>query len=272
MNNTKEGIMKDLFSVKGKTVVITGGSRGIGLMMARGFVENGAKVYITSRKADACRKAAAELSQAGGACMAIPSDLSREEGVKAFAAELKQREKKLDVLINNAGKTWGAPLEFFPDNGWDSVFAVNLKSVFNLTRECIPLLAAAGNPDDPSRIINIGSVAAYLTDSMSAYSYGTSKAAVHHLTKTLARELAPQYITVNAIAPGRFPTAMTVYVTSDKARYDAELAAIPLHRYGKPEDIAGLAVFLASRAASFMTGNIIPLDGGSLISGKVLEG
>lgn len=260
--------MKDLFSVRGKTVVITGGSRGIGLMMARGFVENGARVYITSRKVEACQKAAAELNSAGGTCIAIPSDLSGEEGVKAFAAELKQREQKLDVLINNAGRTWGAPLDLFPGKGWDSVFAVNLQSVFNLTRECIPLLEAAGSQDDPARVINIGSIAAYITESMSAYSYGTSKAAVHHLTKTLARELAPKYITVNAIAPGRFPSAMTVYVTSDKARYEAELASIPLHRYGKQEDIAGLAVFLASRAASFMTGNIIPLDGGSLISGK----
>lgn len=260
--------MKDLFSVKGKTVVITGGTRGIGMMMARGFVENGAKVYITSRKADACKKAEKELTETGGTCIAIPSDLSREEGVKAYAAEIKQREKKLDVLINNAGTAWGATLEQFPDKAWDSVFALNLKAVFNLTRELLPLLEAAGNPDNPSRIINIGSIGAYLTDSMSAYSYGTSKAAVHLLTQTLARELAPKHILVNAIAPGRFPSGMTSYVIQDKPKYEAELASIPLHRYGKPEEIAGLAIFLASKASSFMTGDIIPIDGGTLISGK----
>jgi NAD(P)-dependent dehydrogenase (short-subunit alcohol dehydrogenase family) len=261
--------MIDLFNVKNKIAVITGGSRGIGFMMAKGFITHGAKVYITSRKAEVCQKAAETLSALGGECIAIPSDLSKEEGIKHFAEEFKKHEDTLHILINNAGKAWAAPLTEFPDSAWDSVFAINLKSVFNLTREMIPFLKAAGSSDDPARVINIGSVAGEVAASMEAYSYGTSKAAVHHLTRILARELAPMHINVNAIAPGRFPSDMTTNVMNDKEAYAAELATIPMHRFGKEEDVAGTAIFLASPSSAYMTGNIIPLDGGHRISGNI---
>ncbi|MBU3915472.1 SDR family oxidoreductase [bacterium] len=257
--------MEDLFSVKGKVVLITGGSRGIGLMMAKGFVKAGARVYISSRNAAKCQEVSAELS-AVGTCMSIPADLSSEEGVKNLAVEFGLRETKLDVLINNSGAAWGAPLVSFPQKGWDKILSLNLVSIFNLTKELLPQLEQAGSTESPSRIINIGSIAAISTNSMEAYSYGTSKAAVHQLTRMLAKELAPKHITVNAIAPGRFPSKMTEYVMADKKTYDAEVESIPLKRWGQPDDIAGLSIFLASHAGAFLTGNIIPLDGGTLIA------
>ena len=257
--------MNDLFSIEGKSALITGGSRGIGLMMAKGYVHAGAKVYISSRKADICRKVAEELSKEG-TCIALPADLTKDEDLKALGDQLKAKEEKLDVLINNAGKGWEASLETFPEIGWDSVFNINVKAIFKLTRELLPLLTAAGTHENPARIINIGSVAADISDSMETYSYGVSKAGVHWLTKSLAREFAERHITVNAIAPGRFPSQMTAEVMQNKEQYEAEVKVIPLHRWGKETDIAGLSIFLASPSASYITGTIIPIDGGFRIA------
>ncbi len=262
--------MNDLFSLKGKTALVTGGSRGLGLMIARGYVMSGAKVYIASRKAQACERAASELSRQG-TCIALPADLSTEEGVKALVSDFGSRESRLDILVNNAGKAWGAPLEEYPDHAWDTVMSVNVKAVFNLTRDLLPFLKKSGTAGVPARIINIGSIAAFVAESMSAYAYGASKAAIHQVTCMLAKELADDHITVNAIAPGRFPSQMTTYVIENREAYEAELKNIPLHRYGEPEDIAGLAICLASRAGAYMTGNIIPLDGGALLVGGGLS-
>lgn len=254
--------MKELFSIEGKTALITGGSRGIGLMMARGFVESGAKVYISSRKRDVCHQVAEELSKRG-TCIAIPADVSTDEGLQELVTGYTEKEQQLDVLINNAGKGWEAPLESFPDKGWDSVMNINVKSIFKLTRALLPQLEAAGSFEEPSRIINIGSIAADSHNAINLYSYGASKSAIHWLTQALATEFGPRHITVNAIAPGRFPSAMTAQVMANKEQYDAEIAAIPLHRWGKDKDIAGLSIFLASPAAAFITGAIVPLDGGT---------
>ncbi|MFH2132375.1 MAG: SDR family oxidoreductase [bacterium] len=254
--------MKERFSIDGKTVLITGGSRGIGLMMARGYVQAGARVYISSRNAEVCGREADTLS-AEGTCIALPADITTDEGVTYLAQQLAQKEEKLDVLINNAGKGWEASLETFPDIGWDAIMNINVKAVFKLTRELLPQLEAAGSHENPSRVINIGSIAAEGYNSMELYSYGASKSAVHWLTKTLAREFGPRHITVNAIAPGRFPSKMTAPVMADRDRYNAEVAAIPLRRWGQEADIAGLSIFLASPAAAFITGAIIPLDGGT---------
>ncbi len=254
--------MDNLFSIEGKSALITGGSRGIGLMMARGYVRSGARVYISSRKADVCRKVAEELSKEG-TCMALPADVTTDEGLDDLVSQLQEKEKTLDVLINNAGKGWEAPLEAFPDKGWDTVMNINVKSIFNLTRALLPRLEAAGSHENPARVINIGSIAADIHNSYNLYSYGASKSAIHWLTKTLATEFGTRHITVNAIAPGRFPSAMTAPVMADKDRYDAEVSAIPLRRWGEENDIAGLSIFLASPAAAFITGAIIPLDGGT---------
>lgn len=254
--------MTELFTVEGKTVLITGGSRGIGLMMAKGFVNAGARVYISSRKTDVCEQVAGELSKIG-TCEALPADVTTDEGLEDLVARYSKQEQSLDVLINNAGKGWEAPLESFPDHGWDSVMNINVKSIFKLTRALLPLLEAAGNFEQPARVINIGSIAAETHQAMNLYSYGASKSAIHWLTKTLACEFGTRHITVNAIAPGRFPSAMTAPVMADKERYDAEVSAIPLRRWGEEKDIAGLSIFLASPAAAFITGAIIPLDGGT---------
>ena len=252
--------MQDLFSVAGKTALVTGGSRGIGLMIARGFVEAGARVYISSRKAEVCDRVAAELAGAG-TCMSLPADLSTEAGARALADALAAREEKLDVLVNNAGANWGAPLAEYPDSAWDKVLALNVKSVFHLSRFLLPLLEQAARPGDPARIINIGSIDGLHVPVLETYAYSASKAAVHHLTRVLARRLAPR-ITVNAVAPGPFESKMTAFMLdSPEARGTVE-QMVPLGRIGRPDDVAGLTRFLASRAGSYLTGTVIPLDGG----------
>ena len=263
--------LESLFSVDGKIAVVTGGSRGIGEMIAAGFLANGVKVYISSRKADVCAATAERLMQDhGGECIALPADLSTLEGIDALTAELTGREDRLDILVNNAGASWGAPLEEFPEVGWDKVMDTNVKGVFFLTQRLLPLLEAAGTADDPARVINIGSIDGLKTPVFDTFSYGPSKAAVHALTKQLAAQLAPRQIICNAIAPGPFPTWMlsTGVGTGgdvDGTDWDAVGRGNPRGRVGTPEDIAGLAIFLSSRAGAFTVGDVITCDGGQLV-------
>lgn len=248
----------ELFSINGKTAVVTGGSRGIGLMIARGFVEAGAKVYISSRKADVCAEIAAELSKIGE-CIALPADLSTEDECQRLANEIADRESELHILVNNAGATWGVPLAEHDDKAWDRVLDINVKGVFHLTKFLLPLLRAAGSPDDPARVINIGSIDGIQVPLLETYSYSTSKAAVHQLTRHLARALAPD-VTVNAIAPGPFESKMMAATLS--AFGDSIAQSAPMKRIGKPADMAGIAVYLAGPAATYLTGAVIPVDGG----------
>ena len=251
--------MKDLFSIVGKVALVTGGSRGIGLMIARGFVEAGATVYISSRKADVCDRVAAELS-ASGRCVSLPADVGTEAGARGLAAAFAEREQQLHILVNNAGANWGAPLTEYPDTAWDKVLALNVKSVFHLTRFLLPQLERAAKPGDPARVINIGSIDGIQAPLLETYAYSASKAAVHHLTRVLAMQLAPRNITVNAVAPGPFESKMMAETLS---RFrDAIVNSCPLGRIGEPEDMAGVAIYLASRAGAYLTGTVIPVDGG----------
>jgi len=248
-----------LFDLSGKTAVVTGGTRGIGLMIARGLLDAGARVYISSRKADGCAAAERELGP-HGTVAAIQADLSSESECLRLAREISGREQALHVLVNNAGATWGAALDEFPAAAWDKVVDLNLKSPFFLTRAFLPLLEAAGTHDDPARVINIGSIDGLHVPSLPTYSYSASKAGLHHLTRVLARELGPRQITVNAVAPGPFESKMMA-ATLD-AFGEAIAAAAPLRRIGRPDDMAGVAVYLASRAGAYVTGAVIPVDGG----------
>ncbi len=250
--------MSDLFSIAGKTAIVTGGSRGIGLMISRGFVDAGAKVYISSRKADVCQRVAAELS-VYGECIAVPADLSTEEECRRLAGEIADREERLHILVNNAGATWGARIDEHDDASWDRVMNLNVKGVFHLTKFLRPLLEAAGSQDDPARVINIGSIDGIHVPILETFSYSSSKAAVHQLTRHLARRLAP-LVTVNAIAPGPFESKMMAATLA--AAGDEIAAGAPLKRIGRPDDMAGVSIFLASRAGSYLTGAVIPVDGG----------
>ena len=253
------GEIMDLFDLSGKTAVVTGGSRGIGLMIARGLLEAGARVYISSRKADACAAAERELNPYG-TVVAIPADLSVEAECLRLADEVGQREQALNVLVNNAGATWGAPIEEFPATAWDKVVDLNLKAPFFLTRAFLPLLEAGGTHEDPARVINVGSIDGLRVPPFPTYSYSASKAGLHHLTRVLARELGPRRITVNAVAPGPFESKMTAATL--KTFGDAIADAAPLKRIGRPDDMAGVAIYLASRAGAYVTGAVIPVDGG----------
>ncbi|MCU1428379.1 MAG: short-chain dehydrogenase/reductase [Actinomycetia bacterium] len=251
--------MANLFSIEGKVALVTGGSRGIGLMIARGYVEAGATVYISSRKAEVCDAMAAELSSVG-TCHSLPADLATEGECDRLASALASREDALHILVNNAGANWGAPIEEFPASGWDKVLDLNVKAPFYLTRALLPQLAAAGTADDPARVINIGSIDGIQVPILNTYSYSASKAAVHHLTRVLARELGPRHITVNAIAPGPFESKMMAETLRNFG--DAIAKSSPLGRIGRADDMAGVAIYLASRAGSYVTGAIIPVDGG----------
>ncbi len=251
--------MTPLFSVENKTVIVTGGSRGIGEMIATGFVANGAKVYITSRKAADCFATQEQLS-AFGPCEAIPADLSRLEEIDRFCTEIAAREEKIDILINNAGAVWAAPVDEYPESGWDKVVDINLKSVFFLTQKLLPLLRRAASHEDPARVINIGSIDGLHVPPLETYAYSASKAGLHHMTRALAGRLAREHITVNAIAPGPFQSKMMAATLESLG--DALIASNPRGRIGTPEDIAGTAIFLASRAGAYTTGAVIPVDGG----------
>jgi NAD(P)-dependent dehydrogenase (short-subunit alcohol dehydrogenase family) len=248
-----------LFDISGKTALVTGGSRGIGLMIARGFVEAGVKTYISSRKADACEKAAAQLSKIG-ICVPLAHDLGSTAEVHKLADEIRARETKLDILVNNAGAAWAEPLDKYAEAGWDKVVDLNLKAIFTLTQALLPVLRKAGTAEDPARVINVGSIDGILSPHLESYAYSASKAAVHHLTRQLAKHLARDRINVNAIAPGPFDTKMLAPVLA-VARAEME-ASVPRGRIGQDDDMIGAAIFFASKASSYVTGTVLPVDGG----------
>jgi NAD(P)-dependent dehydrogenase (short-subunit alcohol dehydrogenase family) len=250
--------VSDLFSVSGKTALVTGGTRGIGLMIARGLLERGARVYVSSRKAEVCARVAEELSELG-TCIAIPANLATEDECRRLAAELAEREEQLDVLVNNAGATWGAPLVEHDEAALERVLALNVKAVFHLTKFLIPLLEVGATVEEPARVVNIGSIDGLRVPDMEVYGYSASKAAVHHLTRHLAKRLAP-LVTVNAIAPGPFESKM---MAATLAAFGEQIAAqAPLRRIGRPDDMVGAVVYLVSRAGAYLTGTVIPVDGG----------
>lgn len=253
--------MTELFSVAGKVALVTGGSRGVGLMIARGLVRGGARVYITARKAEACDAAAAELSQ-DGECFSVPADLSSRAGAEQLHAQVVGREERLHLLVNNAGASWGAPIDTYEEEGFDKVLDTNVKGVFFTTQLMLPLLRAAATADDPARVINIGSVDGLSVPALESFAYSASKAAVHMLTRHLARRLVGEHINVNAIAPGFFPSKMTAFMFATPDLETALLERIPMKRAGTEEDIAGTVIYLASRAGAYVTGAVIPVSGG----------
>ena len=260
----------DIFSIRGKVALVTGGSRGIGEMIAAGFLAAGAKVYISSRKADVCDATAERLAKTyGGTCISLPADLSQMSGIESLAARLAAKEDKLDILVNNAGAAWGAPIESFPEVGWDKVMDTNVKGVFFLTQKLLPLLRKAAAEGAPARVINIGSIDGLKSAAFDTFSYGASKAAVHHLTRFLASHLTKERILCNAIAPGPYPTWMLSTGVgfggeTENADWDRVGRGNPSGRVGTPEDIAGLAIFLSSRAGAFVVGQVIASDGGAV--------
>ncbi len=253
-------MINELFSVADKVALVTGGSRGIGLMVARGYVAAGARVYICSRKKEVCDAAAAELSELG-TCISLPADLGKMSEVERLAAELSGREEKLHILVNNAGATWGGSIDAFPEAGWDKVMDLNVKSPFFLLQKLLPALERAARADDPARVINVGSVDGLHTPLFENFSYAPSKAALHHLTRMLAAHLAKRHINVNCIAPGPFDTDMMRPMV-DKMGLDGVTANVPMGRMGDGKDAAGVAIFLASRASAYVTGTVLPVDGG----------
>jgi len=251
--------LNHLFDVKNKVVLVTGGSRGIGKMICEGFVRNGCKVYLTSRNAKSCQETSESLQKLGH-CVSIPFDISKEEEIDKLLETFKQHENRLDILVNNAGANWAAPIDHFPPDGWDKVMDLNVKSVFFVSQKFLPLLRQSGSSENPSRIINIGSVDGIRIPKLDTIAYSTSKAALHQLTRVFAAKVAKDHVTVNAIAAGYFPTKMTKDVITDEVK-----DSILLSRFGTPEDIVGTCLYLSSRAGSWVTGSILVLDGGSCI-------
>ena len=262
--------MNNLFTIEGKVALITGGSRGIGEMIAAGFLANGAKVYISSRKSDVCDATAKRLQEEfGGECISVPADLSNLEGINTLADSISEKDS-LDILVNNAGASWGEPIDEYSEKGWDKVMDTNVKGVFFLTQKLLPLLRKSGTAEDPSRVINIGSIDGIKTGLFDAFSYGPSKAALHHLTRVLAASLVRENIIVNAIAPGPFPTWMLSTGVGGGGDIDIDWSEVgnsnPRGRVGTAEDIAGLAIFLSSRAGAYTVGQTITCDGGVVAS------
>ena len=255
--------MKTLFDISGKTAIVTGGSSGIGAMIARGFVENGVKTYISARKEGPLHETAEELSKVGS-CIPVQADLSSVEGIEKLVADVSAQESHIDILINNAGANWVVPLDDFPEAGWDKVMSINIKSIFFMTQKALPLLRANATPEDPARVINTAPIHGFDNPGMPAYAYSASKSGVIHLTKHLATDLAADNINVNAIAPGFFPSNMTKAAVSNDAMYNHAVSQIPRKRAGEPEDVAGTAIFLSSRAGAWVDGHTIVLDGGQI--------
>ncbi|MEM6938728.1 MAG: SDR family NAD(P)-dependent oxidoreductase [Pseudomonadota bacterium] len=256
--------IQSLFGLEGKVALVTGGATGIGRMAAEGLVRAGATVLMASRKEGACAAVAEELNALGapGKAIGFEGDVGSEEGVAALVKAVEARTDQLDILMNNAGVTWGEPLGSFPHHAWDKVMRVNVAGLFHLTQSLMPMLTASGNIDDPARVINVGSVMGERAMGDGAYSYSASKAAVHHLTQILGKELAGQAITVNALAPGPFVSRMTAFATADEDTRGKVGADVPLGRVGRDEDIAGCMLFLCGRGGAYVTGAIIPVSGG----------
>jgi len=251
-----------IFSLEGKTALVTGGATGVGYMITHALVSAGAKVYIASRKFEACQKAAESLADLPGDCIPFAADLSVEAGVVSLAEFITENETSLNILVNNSGRSWGAALEKFPWQAWQDIMTLNVTAPFTLIRELTPLLSASGSAGDPSRVINIGSVMGTEPHGFPAYSYSASKAAIHHITRFLSNELAARHITVNAIAPGPFPSGMTAFFAQDEKLTAAVTRGVPLGRMGRPEDFAGIILCLCGVGGAYVTGAIIPLDGG----------
>lgn len=263
--------MMDLFSLEGKTALVTGGATGIGRMAAEAMVRAGAFVLIASRKGEACAAVAEELNalNAPGSAEGFAGDVASAEGIASLVAEVKNRTDRLDILMNNSGITWGAELEDFPHEAWEKVMNVNVTGVFDLTRQLLPMLEASGSSGDPARVINVGSVMGEVPMGDGAYSYSASKAAVIHLSKILAKELASKNITVNALAPGPFVSRMTAFVTADEEMREKVGRDVPLGRVGRYEDIAGAVLFLSGKGGAYVTGSIVPVSGGiNVMSGQ----
>ena len=254
----------NLFSLNGKTALVTGGATGIGRMAAEALVRAGARVLIASRKGADCAAVADELNalDAPGRAEGFAGDVSSEAGIDALVSEVNSRTQRLDILMNNAGVSWGAPLGQFPYDAWDKVMSVNVTGVFHLTQKLLPLLIKSGSDDDPARVVNVGSVMGEVPMGDGAYSYSASKAAVIHLTKILAKELSPHRVTVNALAPGPFVSRMTAFATADEDKREKVGKSVPLGRVGRDEDIAGSMLFLCGRGGSYVTGAVIPVSGG----------
>ncbi|WP_281994618.1 SDR family NAD(P)-dependent oxidoreductase [Ruegeria faecimaris] len=253
-----------LFSLQGKTALVTGGATGIGRMAAEALVRAGARVLLASRKGNACEAVAAELNalDATGTAEGFAGDVGSKEGVDNLVAEVLKRTDRLDILMNNAGVSWGAPMGQFPYEAWEKVMSINVTGIFELTQKLLPILMSSGTAEDPSRVVNVGSVMGEVPMGDGAYSYSASKAAVLHLTKIMAKELAPHHITVNALAPGPFVSRMTAFATSDEGTRKKVGKSVPLGRVGRDEDIAGCMLFLCGLGGSYVTGAVIPVSGG----------
>lgn len=258
------GILDRLFGANGKHVVVTGGSRGIGRMIATGFIEAGATVYISARKAEACAAAAEEMNalDAPGRCVSIPADLSGQEGVDALVAAVGEHTDALHVLVNNAGATWGAPLEEYPEDAFDKLFNINVKGAFLLTQAFLPALRAASTDDDPARVINVGSIDGIRTPAMETYAYSTTKAGILALTRHLAKNLVRDGVLVNAIAPGPFESKMMAFALGTEEGRDMVAAGVPARRIGQPDDMAAAALFLAGKGSTYLVGETVVVDGG----------
>jgi len=256
--------LASLFSVSGRVALVTGGTSGIGRMIATGLASGGAKIYICARSAEKCASVAAEMSaETGGTVIGIPADLSTVAGIGTLAETIAAQEPALHILVNNAGTLCDAPIDIYPEEGWDDVLDLNLKATFFMLQKVLPLLRAGGTHERPSTVINIGSVGALRVGPRETYAYAAAKAGLHHVTKSLAKRLGPENITVNVIAPGFFPSEMT-RITSEEM-HKMLISMVPRRRVGEPEDMAGTALFLASRAGAYITGAVIPLEGGMSI-------
>ncbi len=258
-----DSFYEDLFSVRDKVAVVTGGTRGIGLMIAEGLVRAGARVYVASRKTEACEETQAKLGRLGD-CTAIVSDVSTIEGCTRLAAEIGNREEKLHILVNNAGVTWSLPIDDFTEKAWDKVMNVDVKGPFFLTQKLLPLLRKAASAESRASIVNITSINGLRPSGLQNYSYVAAKAGLGQMSAQMARDLLHDHINVNVIAPGLFKSKMTVAVFASEETARAAIASVPMGRTGKMEDIAGLVIFFSSKAGGFLTGTTIPCDGGSV--------